>query len=104
MEELLTSLNETRCIYHSDLRMDNFLLDSDRKVYIIDFQHIGVLPKVFQTFAFFNLDMKFAAAIGRKLGYQPTLTANAMVRVSNLLQMCGGNARLGGYLLMFMGI
>ncbi|KAF9067662.1 hypothetical protein BDP27DRAFT_901226, partial [Rhodocollybia butyracea] len=94
MEELLASFKQGRYIYHSDIRKENFLLDSD-KVWIIDFQHIGVFPEVFQTFSFFNIDMAFAASVGRKLGYQPSSTANAMVRISNVLQQCGGAARLG---------
>ena len=93
MEEFSTSFRESRCIYHSDIKKENFLLDSN-KVCIIDFQHVGVLPQVFQTYAFFNIDQAFAARVGRKLGHQPLSTADAMVKISSVLQQCGGDASL----------
>lgn len=94
-EELLTSLGENH-IYHSDIKKENFLLDSDR-VCIVDFQHIGVLPQAFCTYGFFNTGEAFAVSVGRRLGYQPSTIANAMVQISSVLQQCGGNASLGIY-------
>ena len=102
MEELLTSFKQSRCIYHADIKKDNFLLDSN-KVYIIDFQHVGVLPQAFQTYAFFNIDMAFAASVGRKLGYQPSRTVDVMVKISSVLWQCGGTANLSMYSSSFMG-
>lgn len=75
-------------IYHSDIQKRNFLLEFGR-VCIIDFQHIGVLPQVFQTYAFFNIEEPFAHSVGRALGYQPSRAADSLVPISNVLQMCG---------------
>ena len=61
---------------------------------MIDFQHVGVLPKAFQTSAFFNTDNAFSVAVGRELGYEPSNIANKMVNASSTLQQCGGNASL----------
>ncbi|KAJ3506545.1 hypothetical protein NLJ89_g6808 [Agrocybe chaxingu] len=88
-DQVLDSFGDDRRIYHSDIKKENFLLNS-KGVWIIDFQHIGVLPQVFQTYAFFNTGEPFAAKVGRKLGYQPSRTANAMVPISGVLQQCGG--------------
>ncbi|KZP19526.1 hypothetical protein FIBSPDRAFT_862667 [Athelia psychrophila] len=93
MEELLASFKASRCIYHSDIKKENFLLESN-KVCIIDFQHVGVFPQVFQTYAFFNIGTAFAASVGRKLGYQPSSAADTMVKISNVLQQLGGTASL----------
>lgn len=101
MEEILTSFKKSRCIYHSDIKKENFLLDSNR-VCIIDFQHIGVLPQAFQTYASFNVNRPFAASVGRKLGYQPSRTADVMVRISIVLQQSGGTASLSMYSSSFM--
>ncbi|KAF9075062.1 hypothetical protein BDP27DRAFT_1443534 [Rhodocollybia butyracea] len=94
MEELLASIKATRCIYHCDIKKENFLFGSG-KVWIIDFQHIGVFPQVFQTYAFFNIGWAFAASVGRKLGYHPSSSANVMVQISSVLQQIAGAARLG---------
>jgi len=93
MKELLTSFEMSRCIYHSDIKKENFLFDS-KKVCIVDFQHVGVLPEPFQTYTFFNINKAFAASVGRKLGYQPSTTVDAMVKISGVLQQCGGTASL----------
>ncbi|KAL4072894.1 hypothetical protein V8B97DRAFT_2006169 [Scleroderma yunnanense] len=65
--------------------------------YLWDFQHIGVLPRPFQTYAFFNINNPFAAAVGNHLGHQPSDIANAMTKASALLQQIGGDADLGKY-------
>jgi len=50
------SLSNELAIYHSDISEHNFLFDiTIGRVCIVDFQHIGVLPKPFQTYAFFNI-------------------------------------------------
>lgn len=90
-------MGEKRRIYHSDIRKDNFLLDANGTVYIIDFQHIGVLPEVFQTYAFFNIDWAFAEKVGRELGLQPSSSANEIVPISSLLRQMGGNAKFSMY-------
>ena len=83
------------CIRPTDNRyvdeaQDNFLIDSEGRVCIIDFQHVGVLSEAFQQYAFFNIDKAFAAKVGRKLGYQPSEAVNEMVKVSSLLHQRGG--------------
>ncbi|GJJ09759.1 hypothetical protein Clacol_003983 [Clathrus columnatus] len=88
------SFSDKLAIYHSDIRKDNFLHDiKTRKTCIIDFQHIGVLPEPFQTYAFFNTGSRFTAAVGRHLGYRPSRIANQLTRAANVLQMTG-NASL----------
>lgn len=99
----MASFKGSRHIYHSDIKKENFLLDSNKKVWIIDFQHVGVFPQEFQTYAFFNIGKGFAACVGRKLGYQPSNTAKAMVPISSLLQQFCGNASLGMCSSNFMG-
>ena|SRR5258708_216372 len=100
MAQLETSF-VTRSIYHCDINNENFLLDSNKGVWLIDFQHVGLLPPVFQTYAFFNTDEKFASDVGKRLGYQPSDAANAMVKASSTLQQCGGNAELGKVFVLF---
>ncbi|CAA7261046.1 unnamed protein product [Cyclocybe aegerita] len=88
INQVLALFGDDRQIYHCDIKKENFLLNS-KGVWIIDFQHIGVLPQVFQTYAFFNIGEPFAAKVGRKLGYRPSRTANAMVPISGVLRQCG---------------
>ncbi len=98
------SLSNDLSIYHSDIHKDNFLLDVGIGcIWIVDFQHIGVFPKPFQQYAFFNIGNSFAAAVGRYLGYQPPDIAEAMMKASDLLQQTGGNSRLGKYSSSFIG-
>ena len=93
------SLSNELSIYHSDISKHNFLCDAKtRRICIVDFQHIGVLPKPFQTYAFFNIGSSLAVAVGDHLGYQPSDIANTMTKASAVLQQFGGNASLGGYL------
>ncbi|GJJ09761.1 hypothetical protein Clacol_003985 [Clathrus columnatus] len=88
------SFPDELAIYHSDISKDNFLYDiKTGKICIIDFQHIGVLPEPFQTYAFFNTGSRFTAAVGRHLGYRPSRIANQLTRAANMLQMTG-NASL----------
>ncbi|KAF8343220.1 hypothetical protein F5887DRAFT_341803 [Amanita rubescens] len=90
------SLSNDLSIYHSDIHEGNFLLDvATGRIWIVDFQHIGVFPKPFQQYAFFNIDNSFAAAVGRHLGYQPPDIAEAMMKASSVLQQIGGTSRLG---------
>lgn len=89
------SFSDDLAIYHSDIRKDNFLHDiKTKKTWIVDFQHIGVLPVPFQVYAFFNTDNPFAAAVGDYLGRRPSDTADEMTRASGLLQQVGGGGSL----------
>ncbi|KAL4063518.1 hypothetical protein V8B97DRAFT_1876768, partial [Scleroderma yunnanense] len=89
------SFSDDHAIYHSDISKDNFLRDiRTGKIWIVDFQHIGALLEPFQTYAFFNMDSPFAAAVGKYLGYKPSDTANKMTITSSLLQQTGGDASL----------
>lgn len=91
LPKLLTAIRENgRCIYHADIKKNNFLLlRESSKVCIIDFQDVGVLPQVFQTLAFFNSRDAFASRVGRKLGYEPfeRSMANALGRIMGLILM-----------------
>lgn len=80
------------CIYHADITKDNFLLNSGR-ICIVDFQHIGVLPEIFQIYAFFNNDSTFAQNVGKRLGFWPSTDADSMVAISAVLQQSGGKGR-----------
>ncbi|GJJ09763.1 hypothetical protein Clacol_003987 [Clathrus columnatus] len=89
------SFSDELAIFHSDIRKDNFLHDiKTGETWIVDFQDIGVLPEPFQTYAFFNTGNRFAAAVGRHLGYQPSDIANLLTYASGLLQIMGGGATL----------
>ena len=91
-------------IYHSDICKHNFLCNvTTRRICIVDFQHIGVLPKPFLTYSFFNIGCSFAAAVGNYLGYQPSDIANAMTNASVVLQQIGGDADLGKYSFSVIG-
>jgi hypothetical protein len=92
------SLSNDLSIYHSDICKRNFLYDvTTRRIRIVDFQHIGVLPKPFQTYGFFNIGSSFAAAVGKYLGHQLSDIAAAMTKASAVLQQTGGYADLGKY-------
>ncbi|KAH9957725.1 hypothetical protein BGW80DRAFT_1257164 [Lactifluus volemus] len=59
-------------------------------------QHIGVLPKPFQEYGFFNIGNSFAAAAaGSHLGLQPSRIADAMGKASVVLRQSGGDGSLG---------
>ncbi|KAG8702417.1 hypothetical protein FRC11_011497 [Ceratobasidium sp. 423] len=76
--------------YYTDIKPDNFLFKSDGlELWIIDFQHISVLPEVFQSYAYFNIGLPFAAEVGKRLKHQPSSKANAMVPISNVIQASG---------------
>ena len=99
------SLPNDLAIYHSDIREDNFLIDvATDRVWIVDFQHIGVLPKAFQEFAFFNIGSSLGKNVGELLGLQQPDISVEMVRASNLLQMTGGNANVGKYLFIVLSL
>ncbi|TFK68004.1 hypothetical protein BDN72DRAFT_879313 [Pluteus cervinus] len=93
------SLSDDLAIYHSDIYKRNFLYDvsnvTPRRICIVDFQHIGVLPKPFQAYGFFNIGSSLAADVGNYLGYQPSDIAGALMQASGLLQRCAGMASLG---------
>ena len=89
------SFSDDLSIYRSDIRKDNFLHDiSTGDIWIIDFQHIGVLPDPFQTFAFFNIGSSLATAVSRHLGYKSSDIADKMTRASGVLRQISGNASL----------
>lgn len=89
------SFSDDLAIYHSDICKDNFHHDiKTKKTWIVDFQHIGVLPEPFQVYAFFNTDNPFAAAVGDYLGRQRFDIANEMTRASGLLQQVDGDGSL----------
>ncbi|KAI0289674.1 hypothetical protein BC826DRAFT_1030813 [Russula brevipes] len=51
------SFSDDLFIYHSDIRKDNFLYDiRTGDIWIVDFQHIGVLAKPLQTYTIFNIE------------------------------------------------
>ncbi|KAH6915614.1 hypothetical protein BKA70DRAFT_1178802 [Coprinopsis sp. MPI-PUGE-AT-0042] len=97
IEDIIVFFGEARRIYHSDIKKENFLLDSTNKVCIIDFQHIGIFPKVFQTYSFFNIGVKFAASVGRELGFKPSSDANRMKAIAVILLQSYSRPWLGNY-------
>ncbi|KAF8578817.1 hypothetical protein K439DRAFT_1361046, partial [Ramaria rubella] len=97
------SLSNDLLLYHSDICKDNFLIDvTTGHICIVDLQHIGMLPKPFQQYAFFHISIPFASAIGRLLGHQPSSIVEVMTNTSCLLQQTAAG-RLGKYLSSFMG-
>jgi len=97
-------LSNDRSICHSDICKDNFLLDvATGRIWIVDFQHIAVLPKPFQQYGFFNIGSSFARDVGKSLGYQPPDIVDAMTKASGVLQQIGGDGSLGKYLSSFIG-
>ncbi|TFK61456.1 hypothetical protein BDN72DRAFT_849639 [Pluteus cervinus] len=93
------SLSNDLAIYHADIYKHNFLYDvsnvTTRPICVIDFQYIGVLPKPFQTFGFFNIGSSLAVGVGNYLGYQPSDITDALTAASGLLLRCAGIASLG---------
>jgi aminoglycoside phosphotransferase (APT) family kinase protein len=58
-------------IHHSDIRLDNFLLDpATQLVLLIDFEYIGVFSLSFRAFVLWNTDNVFTAAVGTWLGVE----------------------------------
>jgi len=90
------SLSSELSICHSDIREDNFLFDvTTDHIWIVDFQHVCVLPKSFQQYAFFNTGSSLASKVGSYLGYKQPDIVEEMKSASNLLQQMGGNGSLG---------
>lgn len=74
-------------VYDSDIFKHNFLYNvATRRICIVDFQYIDVLPKPFQTYGFFNIGSPFATAVGNYLCYRSPDIANAMTPASSVLQ------------------
>ena len=90
-DEVLELFGKHRQICHSDITLDNFLVNSEG-VWIVDFQHISVLPKVFQIYAYFNSGMAFATQVGKWLDQEPSSEANAMVPITSVVQESGGSS------------
>lgn len=72
-----------------------FLIDvATDRIWIVDFQYIGVLPKPFQQHAFFSTS-SLASNVGRSLGYQrPDVV---VVKAASILKQLGGDGSFGRY-------
>jgi hypothetical protein len=93
------SLSSELSICQSDIREDNFLFDvTTDRIWIVDFQHVCVLPKSFQQYAFFNTGNSLASEVGSYLVYKQPDIVEAMKSASNLLQQIGGDGDLGGFI------
>lgn len=53
---------EELSFYHSDIRPDNFLVD-EGGIWMVDFEHVGVLPSSFASYALRTADSMFLPAI-----------------------------------------
>jgi hypothetical protein len=93
-------------IYHADIREDNFLIDvATGRVWVVDFQYIGVFPKAFQQLAFFNIGLSLAKNVGKLLGHQQLHPdfVRTMSRAKCLVQQMGGDGSMGKYSSSFIG-
>ncbi|KZT32141.1 hypothetical protein SISSUDRAFT_1133338 [Sistotremastrum suecicum HHB10207 ss-3] len=106
-QALLTRLKDSFAklsVCHSDITRENFLLDTNEQVWMVDFQHVSMLPTIFLEYVFFNVGEKFASDVGAQLGYQASDISNAMVVPSSMLQQRGGNAALVEQLSYSVGV
>jgi hypothetical protein len=84
------SLPNDLSIYHSDIHEYNFLINvATGRIWIVDFQHIGVLPKAFQQYSFFNIDSPLARNVGNFLGQQQSDIVKTMAEASAMLVQIG---------------
>jgi hypothetical protein len=72
--------------------MDNFLVDDQDRVWMIDFQHVGVLPLPFRQYALYNIGNPFAIAVGRLLNIEPYDDDRKMVRAAAIIKMSAGGS------------
>ncbi|KAF8958880.1 hypothetical protein BDZ97DRAFT_1433973 [Flammula alnicola] len=79
-------------IYHSDVKMDNFLVDDDHRIWLIDFQHIGVLPLPFCQYAFYSVGNAFAAAVGNLLNIELHDDVHMMGRAAAIIGQSGNDS------------
>ncbi|KIY63819.1 hypothetical protein CYLTODRAFT_438417 [Cylindrobasidium torrendii FP15055 ss-10] len=89
-DEVLKLFGKPRQICHGDITLENFLVDADGVVWIVDFQHISVLPEVFQSYACFNNGGSFAAQVGKRLNQKPASEADSLVVISGVVQATFG--------------
>lgn len=65
-----------------------------KQIVMIDFEHVGILPESFASYALYVYDVDFLRAIEARLGYKRSDNLVAMYRAAWRLVMYG-NSSLG---------
>lgn len=86
--------------YHSDVSLENFLVggkdsDSDSdpdEIWMIDFQHVGVLPESFASYGLYGYGDRFSKKVGEVLDFPRSKHLRVMGRASGLIVMSGGGS------------
>jgi len=78
-------------ICHSDVKKDNFIIDQEGNVCVVDFQHVGVLPKPFASYGLYNTGNAFSVRVGQMIKHPQYKYASEMVYVAGLIQQSGGS-------------
>ncbi|KAJ6598512.1 hypothetical protein B0H10DRAFT_734251 [Mycena sp. CBHHK59/15] len=73
---------------HSDISPDNFLIDPvTLEVWLVDAQHISILPEPFASFALYTTATPFIAEVAARMNLEPWPHLNDLARAAQLIQM-----------------
>lgn len=91
----VTLANERLLISHSDINLDNFLYDPvTGQVWMVDYQHVNVLPESFVSFALHVATHAFAKAVAEKVDL-PQSTQLEDLELAAIIVMQSANKTLG---------
>jgi hypothetical protein len=90
-------------ICHSDVKKDNFIIDQEGNVCVVDFQHVGVLPKPFASYGLYNTGNAFSVRVGQMIKHPQYKYASVMVYAAGLIQQSGGSCFGKQYLARIFG-
>jgi hypothetical protein len=92
----VTFANERLLIGHSDINLDNFLYDPlTGKVWMVDYQHVNVLPESFVSFAMHFNPSRFGEAVAEMVDF-PRSTKLEVLELAAIIVMQSGNGSFGG--------
>ncbi|PGH19680.1 hypothetical protein AJ80_03835 [Polytolypa hystricis UAMH7299] len=84
--------NEPLVCYYADIYRENFPVDVDGQLWVVDFQYIGVLPSSFMSF---SLDIRFKhplpAPVRKTIPIERSKNLKPMYRAYGLIQMAVSN-------------
>ncbi|KIM38414.1 hypothetical protein M413DRAFT_30238 [Hebeloma cylindrosporum] len=80
---------------HSDIRCQNFFIHPDTlEVWLIDAEHINILPSPFASYALHAIPDSFIHVVAERINLERWPYLNVLIRAARLLQQ-SGNKSLG---------
>ena len=93
----VTLADERLLIGHSDINLDNFLYDSlTGQVWMVDYQHVNVLPESLVSFAMHLTTDAFVKAVAEKVDFSQS-TKLELLELAAISVMQSANKTLGRF-------